>query len=211
MAGFSEMSKGAQFGIIAVVCILIIVAGYFGMIKSKMDQNDAAQASLTQLQDENKKLREYQPKLDELNRQMASLQQQLAIQQKIVPDQKEADKFMHLMQDTAQSAGVEIRRYTANGLNTKEFYTEVPFEMDVDGQYYSVLNFFERVNKLERIINISNLKLSTTAKPQDAKVKKSYKYSPSESVVSNFTATTFFSHDAPAQTAAPAKAGAPAK
>src|SRR3954467_3066117 len=210
MAGFNEMSKGAQFGIIAVVCLLIVLAGYFGLIKSKIDENDIAQTALTQLQDENKKLREYQPKLDELNRQMASLQQQLAIQQKIVPDQKEADKFMHLMQDTAQSAGVGIRRYTANGLNTKEFYTEVPFEMDVDGQYYSVLNFFERVNKLERIINISNMKLSTTAKPTDAKVKRTFKYSPSESVVSSFTATTFFSHDAPAASA-PAKAGAPAR
>src|SRR3954468_2180617 len=211
MAGFSEMSKGAQFGIIAAVCVLIVLAGYFGLIKSKMDENDASQASLTQLQDENKKLREYQPKLDELNRQMASLQQQLAIQQKIVPDQKEADKFLHLVQDTAQSAGVEVRRYTAGNLNTKEFYTEVPFEIDVDGQFYSVLNFFERVNKLERIINISNMKVSTTAKPSDAKVKKSYKYSPSESVVSSFTATTFFSHDAPAAAAAPAKPGAPAR
>ena len=201
------MSKGAQFGVIAAVCLLIVLAGYFGMIKSKMDENDTSQAALTQLQDENKKLREYQPKLDELNRQMASLQQQLAIQQKIVPDQKEADKFMHLMQDTAQSAGVEVRRYTASGLNTKEFYTEVPFEMDIDGQFYSVLNFFERVNKLERIINISNMKVSTTSKPADAKVKKAYKYSPSESVVSSFVATTFFSHDAPASTA-PAKPAA---
>jgi type IV pilus assembly protein PilO len=180
------------------------------MVKPAKDANDQAQIALTQLQDENKKLREYQPKLDELNRQMASLQQQLAIQQKIVPDQKEADKFLHLVQDTAQSAGVEVRRYTAGGVNTKEFYTEVPFDIDIDGQFYSVLNFFERVNKLERIINISNMKLSTTAKPGDAKVKKTFKYSPSESVVSSFTATTFFSHDAPAASA-PAKAGAPAR
>jgi type IV pilus assembly protein PilO len=211
MAGFSEMSKGAQMGIILVVCAILFVCGFMFLVKPARDTNNTAQAAVDQLQAENKKLREYQPKLDELNRQMASLQQQLAIQQKIVPDQKEADKFMHLMQDTAQSAGVDIRRYTASGLNTKEFYTEVPFEMDVDGQYYSVLNFFERVNKLERIINISNLKVSTTAKPQDAKVKKAYKYSPSESVVSSFTATTFFSHDAPAPAATPAKPGTPAK
>jgi len=211
MAAFSEMPKSAQIGIILVVCAILFGCGWIFMVKPAKDTNDQAQIALTQLQDENKKLREYQPKLDELNRQMASLQQQLAIQQKIVPDQKEADKFLHLVQDTAQSAGVEVRRYTAGNLNTKEFYTEVPFDIDVGGQFYSVLNFFERVNKLERIINISNMKLSTTAKPNDAKVKKSYKYSPSESVVSSFTATTFFSHYAPAAAAAPAKPGAPAR
>jgi type IV pilus assembly protein PilO len=210
MAGFSEMPKSAQIGIILVVCAILFGCGWVFMVKPAKDANDQAQVALTKLQDENKKLREYQPKLDELNRQMASLQQQLAIQQKIVPDQKEADKFLHLVQDTAQSAGVEVRRYTAGNVNTKEFYTEVPFDIDVDGQFYSVLNFFERVNKLERIINISNMKLSTTAKPSDAKVKKTFKYSPSESVVSSFTATTFFSHDAPAASA-PAKAGTPAR
>ena len=102
---------------------------------------------------------------------------------------------------------MEVRRYTAGNVNTKEFYTEVPFEIDIDGQFYAILNFFERVQKLERIINIGNMKVSTTAKPSDAKVKKAFKYSPSESVVSSFTATTFFSHDAPAPTA-PAKPAA---
>src|SRR5437763_14954690 len=141
MAGFSEMPKSAQIGIIVVVCAILFGCGWVFMVKPAKDANDQAQIALTQLQDENKKLREYQPKLDELNRQMASLQQQLAIQQKIVPDQKEADKFMHLMQDTAQSAGVEIRRYTAGGINTKEYYTEDPFELDTDGQIYPAPNF----------------------------------------------------------------------
>jgi len=207
MAGFSEMPKSAQMGIILVVCGILFGCGWVFMVKPAKDANDQAQLAVNQLQDENKKLREYQPKLDELNRQMASLQQQLAIQQKIVPDQKEADKFLHVMQDTAQSAGVEVRRYTAGNVNTKEFYTEVPFEIDIDGQFYAILNFFERVQKLERIINIGNMKVSTTAKPSDDKVKKAFKYSPSESVVSSFTATTFFSHDAPAP-AAPAKPAA---
>lgn len=201
------MPKSAQMGIILVVCGILFGCGWVFMVKPAKDTNDQAQLAVNQLQDENKKLREYQPKLDELNRQMASLQQQLAIQQKIVPDQKEADKFLHVMQDTAQSAGVEVRRYTAGNVNTKEFYTEVPFEIDIDGQFYAILNFFERVQKLERIINIGNMKVSTTAKPSDAKVKKAFKYSPSESVVSSFTATTFFSHDAPAPTA-PAKPAA---
>ena len=42
---------------------------------------------------------------------------------------------------------------------SKEFYTEVPFEMEVDGPYYSMLNFFERTAKLERIVNVNGLAL----------------------------------------------------
>ena len=54
-------------------------------------------------------------------------------------------------------AGIEMRRYTAKPTAAKEFYTEVPFEMELDGPYYSMVNFFDRVGKLERIVNVSGL------------------------------------------------------
>ena len=55
--------------------------------------------------------------------------------------------------------------YRQAGLAAEEFYTEVPFEMELDGPYYSMLNFFDRVGKLERIVNVSGLLMATTKKP----------------------------------------------
>ena len=65
----------------------------------------------------------------------------------------------------------------------------------MDGPYYSMLNFFNQVGKLERIVNISGLLVASTKKPGEAKVKHTYEYAPNESVVATCTATTFFSHD----------------
>ena len=67
--------------------------------------------------------------------------------------------------------------------------------MELDGPYYSMLNFFDKVGKLERIVNVSGLMVATTKKPTDAKAKHTYQYAPNESVVATCTATTFFSHD----------------
>ncbi len=67
--------------------------------------------------------------------------------------------------------------------------------MELDGPYYSMLNFFDRVGKLERIVNVSGLLVATTKNPTNAKVKHTYQYAPNESVVASFTATTFYSHD----------------
>jgi hypothetical protein len=83
--------------------------------------------------------------------------------------------------------------------------------MELDGPYYSTLNFFDRVSKLERIINISGLLVGSTKKPGDAKVKHTYQYAPNESVVATFTATTYFSHDLqPSAAGAGTKPGTPA-
>jgi type IV pilus assembly protein PilO len=91
-------------------------------------------------------------------------------------------------------------------VSNKEFYSEVPFEVELDGPYFSMLTFFDQVSKLERIVNVSGLLVANTKKPSEAKAKHMYQYDPNESVVATCTATTFFSHDTtPAATPAKAK------
>lgn len=215
MPKFSEMSFTVQLGIIVVVAVGLTAAGYFLLYKDMTAANQALREQVQKLDEENKRLEVYAKKMPELEAQLASLEQQLESMKRIVPDEKEADRFMHLMQDTAASSGINIRRYAARSVAKREFYTEVPFDIELDGPYWAVLNFFERVSRLDRIINIGGLQMATVRRPQEAKVKRRYEYAPNESVVAGAVATTFFSHEpeaAPEPPAAPAGRGrAPAR
>jgi type IV pilus assembly protein PilO len=204
---FSELSGLKQWGALIAGGALVTAALYFTMFKSQSDKNGVAQKAVQEKVRENNELESYRPKLKDMERQVANLKQQLEIERRIVPDDKQVDSFIESMDAEATKAGVELRRYSAKPTSAKEYYTEVPFDMELDGPYYSMLNFFDRVGKLERIVNISGLLVSTSKKPTDAKVKHSYQYAPNESVVASFTATTFYSHDL----AAPATAGPGAK
>ena len=205
---FSEMSGIKQWAVVLGAALLVTAALYMTMFKSQRDQNEADQQKLEAKLKENKELEAYKPKLADMERQLANLKQQLEIERKIVPDEKEVDNFMRMMDAEAQKAGVELRRYTARPVSQRDFYSEVPFEMELDGPYYSMLNFFDRVGKLERIVNVSSLLVSSTRKPGDAKAKKTYQYAPNESVVATCVATTFFSHDiTPPVAAKPTAAG----
>jgi type IV pilus assembly protein PilO len=207
MANFGEMSGIKQWAVVLGGVALITAGLSFTVFKSQREQNTTAQAALDSKRKENAELEAYRPKLAEIERQLASLKQQLDIERRIVPDEKEVDGFMRMLNAEASKAGIEIRRYTAQPTAQKEFYTEVPFEMELDGPYYSMLNFFDRVGKLERIVNVSSLLVSTTRKPADAKAKKTYQYAPNESIVATCKATTFFSHDMdPAGTGKPGQA-----
>ncbi|HKD92332.1 MAG TPA: type 4a pilus biogenesis protein PilO [Terriglobales bacterium] len=212
MLKLNELPPKMQAVAALAVVLGLSIAGYFLYYKSLDDANKTAQQQLSAKLAENQNLRQYEPKLQEMNRQIAMLQEQLEIQKRIVPDEKEADQFVRLVQDTAAQAGIEIRRYTARPVSTKEFFTEAPFEVELDGSYYSMLTFFEHVARLERIINVGALKVATVKKAQDAGAKKKYQYGPGETVVATCVATTFFSHDAaPTSTTAPGqKPGAPA-
>lgn len=192
---FSELSGLKQWAVVIFGGALVTVALYFTVFKNQSDKNAAAQHALQDKVRENNELESYRPKLKDIERQLANLKQQLEIERRIVPDDKAVDAFIETMDSEAVKAGVEVRRYTAKPVAAKEYYSELPFDMEMDGPYYSMLNFFDRVGKLERIVNISGLMVSNTKDPASAKAKHTYQYAPNESVVATFTATTFFSHD----------------
>jgi type IV pilus assembly protein PilO len=211
MANFSELSGIKQWGVVILGGAVVTAALYFLVFKSQDQKNTADQHALEDKIKENNELESYRPKLKQIDQQLAELKQQLEIEQRIVPDEKQIDTFMTMLDSEAQKAGVELRRYLAKDVKSQQYYSEVPFELDIDGPYYSVLNFFDRVSKLERIVNVSNLAVATTKNPSAAKAKHTYQYAPNESIVATFTATTYFSHDlTPSAAGAGAKPGAPA-
>jgi type IV pilus assembly protein PilO len=184
-----------QWTTLILGAVLLTGALYFTVFKSERAANDAAGQKLSAKLKENAELEAYRPKLAEMDRQVASLKQQLEIERRIVPDEKEVDGFIKMLDAEALKAGIEIRRYTAKPVATKEFYTELPFELELDGPYYSVVNFFDHVGKLERIVNVSNLLVANTKKGSEAKTKHTYQYAANESIVATCNASTFFSHD----------------
>src|SRR5580704_10745138 len=206
MENFGEMSGMKQWLALVAGAALLSGAMYFLVFKSKQDANAQAQQTLSNKLRENAELESYRPKLKDMERQVANLKQQLEIERRIVPDEKEVDNFIKALDAEAMKTGIEIRRYTAKPVSSREFYTEVPFDLEIDGPYYSVLNFFDRVGKLERIVNISNVLIATVKKPGEAKTKHTYQYAQNESIVATCQASTFFSHDITPPASTPARA-----
>ncbi len=207
MAKFTELPGKVQLAI--VIGLLVVITGaMYWFVYQDMDKNNRQQrAMLKAKQDENAALRPYADKKADMERRIATLKDQLEQMKRIVPDEKEAPQFMEMMQSEARKANVYIRRYEALQTSTKEFYTEVPWDIDIDGPYYAILRFFQNVGHLDRIVNVANLKMSSIRKPSEAGVKKQYQYAPTESVVVNCQTTTFFSREPQSTTsaAAPAK------
>jgi Tfp pilus assembly protein PilO len=152
-------------------------------------------------------LQVYQQRYGELKQQMDALSKQLETLKTIVPEEKEVDEFIRLIQGAASASNIQLRRLTARAIVPKEYHYEMPFEVQADGPYFNMLDFFGRLSRLSRIINVGDLEF---ADPDKAKGTK-YTLRPGSTVTGIFTATTYFTKPADAG-AAPAKgATAPAK
>jgi type IV pilus assembly protein PilO len=191
------------FGL-AVVLVLLGIYVPGSPVANVRQRLEAAQAEYKPLETEVQNLRVYKQRRAELQSDMEALQKQLATLQTIVPEDKQTDQFILMVQGAALSSGVSLRRLTAKGVNQKQYYFEMPFEVEADGPYYSVLDFFSRLGRLSRIINIGDLKLSGLGGNSTPK----FQMSPGTSVTGTFTVTTFFTKsDQPVATttAAPGK------
>ncbi len=203
MVKFSEFSTKLQLALVVVLAVVLSGAAYMFVYKDMSNANRALQAQLKAKQDENAALRPYADRKADMERKIASLKDQLEQMKRIVPEETEAPQFMEMMQAEARRSGIEVRRYTSKPAVQREFFTEVPFDMELDGPYYSVLRFFRSVSHLDRIINVAGMKMATIQKPSEAGVKKSYRYAPGETVAVTCVTTTFFSRDnTPARPAA---------
>jgi type IV pilus assembly protein PilO len=131
----------------------------------------------------------YQRRISEFRNETAALQQQLDTLQAIVPQQKNVDDFIRMVQSAAQSSGVELRHLTAGAVVSKDYHYEIPFDVEMDGPYYGVLDFFSRLSRLSRIINVGDLTIGGLAKDGKTKVPQR----PGTSVSSKLTLTTYFS------------------
>lgn len=195
------------FGL-AVVLVLLGIYVPGSPVANVRQKLEAAQAEYKPLETEVQNLRVYKQRRAELQSDMDALQKQLATLQTIVPEDKQTDQFILMVQGAALSSGVSLRRLTAKGVNQKQYYFEMPFEVEADGPYYSVLDFFSRLGRLSRIINIGDLKLSGIGGSGPGAAAVKFHMSPGTSVTGTFTVTTFFTKsDQPVATttAAPGK------
>jgi Tfp pilus assembly protein PilO len=184
------------------LAVVLIAAGFYipgSPVASIRTELEAAQQEEKPLAADVASLRVYKQRRAELQSEMDALSKQLATLQTIVPEDKKVDEFIIMIQSAATSSGVSIRRLKAMPVAPKQFYFEVPFEVDCDGPYFAVLDFFSKLGRLSRIINVGDLKLSSAATKSST-----YRMTPGTSVSGVMTVTTFFSKaaDAPPSTAA---------
>ena len=87
-----------------------------------------------------------------------------------------------------ESTGTEIRTFIPKPTAIKDYYVEAPFTVRLDGTYYNLMNFFDRLAHEQRIMSVSGLSLGT---PEGGGMGN-YKVASTETVGANCVITTYY-------------------
>ncbi len=187
---FKESPWYIQALIFVALAILLLAAGEYvpgSPVASARDQLQMLHQQDAALNQEVSGLQVYERRYAEFTQEMNALNKQLDTLKTIVPEDKEADDFMRMLQGAAVASGVKIRSLTTDAVVPRDYHYDMPFDIAVDGPYFNIVDFFGRLSRLSRIINVGDLKFAGLGgnKPR-------WPVTPSTTVNGTCTITTFF-------------------
>ncbi len=139
----------------AVLCIYGFTL-YSGISKKAV----ALQGQLTQIQTKIAESRAVASNLKSFKEKQQELGAELEIALRRLPNQKELPVLLTNMSSLAKKSGLEIRSFKPAAEVNRGFYAEVPISIEFLGRYHEAGIFFDRLSRLSRIINITELKMS---------------------------------------------------
>jgi type IV pilus assembly protein PilO len=211
---FKESPWYIQALVFVALAIVLLAAGEYvpGLPVAKARENlQQLHEQDTKLNQEVSALQVYERRYSEFQVEMAALNKQLDTLKAIVPEEKETDDFMRQMQGAAAASGVQIRKLSASPVVSRDYHYDMPFDIQVDGPYYSIVDFFSRLSRLSRIINVGDLTFGGLGEGHAA----AYPIRPNTTVSGSCVVTTFFTTSAtqvvPVAAKNVARPGAPAQ
>ena len=163
---------------IAIVCVLILVAGYWFIIQGELEEYDSAERKETGLRQTflNKKalavnLPAYKQQMEEMRQTFGSLLRQL-------PNTTEVPDLLVDITQAGLGRGLEFVLFKPEKEVPKDFYAELPISIKVIGSYHELAQFISDVAALPRIVTFGDINISggkTNRLSMSAKAK-TYRY-----------------------------------
>ena|SRR5947209_7531805 len=185
------------------VALLVYAFFWYFITKGVRDETRDIETQVAQLQSANAGAQIASQRLNEFKANYARAQADYEDLKALLPEQRELTMVLQNVQDRARGHLV-VRRFTPKDEVQQDFYTGKPIEVEVTGTYNDVGQFFAQMASYQRIVSITDFKLSKLADGQ-AQDKKDGK-----TVSATFLLTAYYVSPEKLQPAAPAPAGQPA-
>ncbi|HSG38430.1 MAG TPA: type 4a pilus biogenesis protein PilO [Thermoanaerobaculia bacterium] len=161
--------------------LVLFLAGWWRMLQPMRDEYEREESKLAGLQTKIQEGRAARQELPKFREEVRQLELELDKLLRILPARRNTPDLMRRIRSLAEQGDFALKKFNPGTLADKEFFSEWPISVSVEGTYHNLALFFDRISRFSRIINIEDLEIS--ARQLTAKGP--------HTIASNFTAKTF--------------------
>lgn len=160
----TKLPLAGQLGVSAVIAALLCGGFYYFWYSDALETQKKQEAKLAELQKQIRALEATANKLPEFQREVQALEARLETLKRILPPEKEMPDLMRRIQYLAAQSSLNITKFNPAAVVQKEFFQEVPVNLDLQGTYHNLGAFLDRVSRMSRLVNVGNVKIKAQGK-----------------------------------------------
>ena len=141
-----------RYVILSVLLIVILLIGYFLLIKAKTEQLELVQNLENSLRVTFEAKQAKAVNLESYEAQLAEMQELLETMFRQLPSKTEMDKLLVDVSQTALGAGIDVQLFQPNAEAYHDFYAERPISVRMLGDYHQFGEFVSGVASLPRVV-----------------------------------------------------------
>jgi type IV pilus assembly protein PilO len=168
--------------LLGVIGVGIVAAYVYLLMLPLWESKGKLETDLQKLQADLEQKRMIAANRPKLEAEIKELEKQLETALVKLPEEKDIPKLLTQVNTLGLQSGLEFLLFRPGAPVKKGFYAEVPIEIRVEGEYHTLGTFLDRISKLERIVNVADLRIT----PQSAQ-----KQQIGRTISADFKATTF--------------------
>ena len=151
------------FGVIGLIALL--AGGYYLLLSPKMVEVSGLRGQRATKQVELDQNRAIAASLARFKQEAQVLRAKLERAKERLPSEKEIPGLYRQVSDLAFQSGLSVSLFQPKDPLAREIYQEVPISISAEAGYHELGSFFDRLARLSRIVNLTDLKLTGIARP----------------------------------------------
>ena len=154
-----KIKMPVRIGIFCGTILLLVVAFVYFLYLPKVEEINETEEEIAQLEMKLNQAKVRAKRRDALEKEFAQVDAQFKEALKLLPDSKEIPSLLTTLSRLGAAADLDIRHVRLQQDRPKDFYMEIPVSLEVSGPYHNVAVFFDKVGRMERIVNILNVSM----------------------------------------------------
>ena len=161
---YIPLAPKIKLGITVGIVLLPLVIFYFAYYQQKVEQIDKLSQEKTTLAQQVQEVKIKAADLAKFQKELDEAEEQFLAMAVLLPKEKEIPKLLKDISALGRNAGLDFLTFKPLADVPKDFYAEIPVTINVRGPYHNMGYFFDQVSKLERIVSVTNVKMSSPQK-----------------------------------------------
>jgi type IV pilus assembly protein PilO len=149
-------------GLVLGIGLFVILQVY--VFKDIQTGIEKTEVSIDELEREIEKGRAAKANIQKLEEDIAGYELELDRLKRILPTKRETDTLIKRLKQLTELGHFQLARFTPGDFQDQGFYWQWPIRVVLSGSYHELGQFFDRLSRFSRIINVSELQITPAQK-----------------------------------------------